>query len=128
MLVPGAALAEHLPPPAPAPADGPGMFAFADPDRLRPILAAAGWRDVEIASEHASILVGGGGSVDDAVEFLRTATQGRTMLAGADAATAARALASVRAALTPFADADGVHLDAAVWLVQAMAPQPRRAS
>ena len=44
MLVPGAALAEHLPPPAPAPADGPGMFAFADPDRLRPILAAAGWR------------------------------------------------------------------------------------
>jgi len=44
MLVPGAALAEHLPPPAPAPAGGPGMFAFADPDRLRPILAAAGWR------------------------------------------------------------------------------------
>jgi SAM-dependent methyltransferase len=123
MLVPGAALAEHLPPPpAPVPADGPGMFAFADPERLRPILAAAGWRDVEITSEHASILVGGGGSVDDAVEFLRTATQGRTMLAGADAATAERALASVRAALTPFADADGVHLDAAVWLVQAVAP------
>jgi SAM-dependent methyltransferase len=122
MLVPGAALAEHLPPPAPVPADGPGMFAFADPERLRPILAAAGWRDAEITSEHASILVGGGGSVDDAVEFLRTATQGRTMLAGADAATAERALASVRAALTPFADADGVHLDAAVWLVQAVAP------
>jgi SAM-dependent methyltransferase len=123
MLVPGAALAEHLPPPpAPVPADGPGMFAFADPERLRPILAAAGWRDAEITSEHASILVGGGGSVDDAVEFLRTATQGRTMLAGADAATAERVLASVRAALTPFADADGVHLDAAVWLVQAVAP------
>jgi SAM-dependent methyltransferase len=122
ILVPGAALAEHLPPPAPAPAGGPGMFAFEDPDRLRPILAAAGWQDVEITSEHASILVGGGGSVDDAVEFLRTATQGRTMLAGADAAAAARALASVRAALTPFADADGVHLDAAVWLVQAVAP------
>ena len=76
MLVPGAALAEHLPPPDPGPGDGPGMFAFADPDRLRPILAAAGWRDIEITSEHASILVGGGGSVDDAVEFLRTATHG----------------------------------------------------
>ncbi len=121
LLVPGAALAEHVRPPDPAPADGPGMFAFADPDRLRQILAAAGWRDVEITSEHASILVGGGGSVDDAVEFLRTATQGRTMLAGADPATADRALASVRAALTPHADADGVHLDAAVWLVQAVA-------
>ena len=122
MLVPGAALAEHLPPPGPGPGDGPGMFAFADPDRLRPILAAAGWTDIGITSEHASILVGGGGSVDDTVEFLRTATQGRTMLAGADAATAARALASLRAALTPFADADGVHLGAAVWLVQAVAP------
>jgi len=122
MLVPGAALAEHLPPPDPGPADGPGMFAFADPDRLRPILAAAGWRDIEISSEHAPILVGGGGSVDDTVEFLRTATMGRTMLAGADAATADRALASLRAALTPYADADGVRLGAAVWLVQAVAP------
>jgi hypothetical protein len=98
------------------------MFAFADPDRLRPILAAAGWRDIEIAPEHAPILVGGGGSVDDTVEFLRTATMGRTMLAGADAATADRALASLRAALTPYADADGVRLGAAVWLVQAVAP------
>jgi SAM-dependent methyltransferase len=122
MLVPGAALAEHLPPPPPPPAGGPGMFAFADPDRLRPILAAAGWRDVEISPEHASILVGGQGSLDDAVEFLRTATQGRTMLAGADPATADRALASVRAALAPHADADGVHLGAAIWLVQAAAP------
>jgi hypothetical protein len=98
------------------------MFAFADPDRLRPILAAAGWRDIEISSEHAPILVGGGGSVDDTVEFLRTATMGRTMLAGADAATADRALASLRAALSPYADADGVRLDTAVWLVQAVAP------
>ena len=44
------------------------------------------------------------------------------MLAGADAATASRALASLRAALTPYADAGGVHLGAAVWLVQAVAP------
>ena len=95
---------------------------IASVDRLRRILATAGWRDIEITSEQASILVGGGGSVDDTVEFLRTATQGRTMLAGADAATADRALASVRAALTPHADADGVHLGAAVWLVQAVAP------
>jgi SAM-dependent methyltransferase len=122
LLVPGAALAEHVPPPDPEPGDGPGMFAFADPDRLRPILAAAGWQHIEITSQHASILVGGGGSVDDAVQFLRTATMGRTMLAGADAATVDRAIASLRAALTPYADADGVHLDAAVWLVQAAAP------
>jgi SAM-dependent methyltransferase len=121
LLVPGAALAEHVPPPAGfGSGDGPGMFAFADPDRVRPILAAAGWRDIEITSEHRSILVGGGGSVDDAVRFLRTGSMGRTMLAEADADTVDRAVASVRAALAPYADADGVHLDAAVWLVQAV--------
>ena len=123
LLVPRAALAEHVPPPAGiGSGDGPGMFAFADPDRVRPILTAAGWRDIEITSEHKSILVGGGGSVDDAVWFLRTASMGRMMLAGADADTTDRAVASVRAALAPYADADGVHLDAAVWLVQAVAP------
>lgn len=123
LLVPGAALAEHVPPPAGyGSGDGPGMFAFADPDRLRRILAAAGWRDIEITSQHASILVGGGGGVDDAVEFLRTGSMGRMMLAGADAGTVDRAVASVRAALAPYADADGVHLGAAVWLVQAVAP------
>lgn len=121
LLVPGAALAQHVPPADFGSGDGPGMFAFADPDRPRQILARAGWRDVEITSEHASILVGGGGSVEDAVRFLRTASMGRTMLAGADADTADRALASLRAALARHADADGVRLDAAVWLVQALA-------
>jgi SAM-dependent methyltransferase len=123
LRLPGAALAEHVPPVAGFGAgDGPGMFSFADPDRVREILAAAGWQHVEITAEQAPILVGGGGSVDDAVEFLRTATMGRTMLARADPGTAGRAIAAVRDALGPYADADGVRLGAAVWLVQAAAP------
>lgn len=120
LLVPGAALAEHVPPAAvPGPGDGPGMFAFADPDRLSPILAEAGWRDVEITPEQLPILVGGGGSLEDAVGFLRAGSIGRTALAGADAGTVDRAIASVRAALAPYAHADGVRLGAAVWLVRA---------
>ena len=120
LLVPGAALAECVPPPVGFGSDdGPGMFAFADPDRVRAVLAAAGWRDIKITSEHRSILVGGGGGVDDAVAFLRTGSMGRMMLAGADADTADRALAAMRTALVPHTDNDGVHLGAAVWLVQA---------
>ncbi|MGH3255331.1 MAG: class I SAM-dependent methyltransferase [Streptosporangiaceae bacterium] len=122
LLVPGTALAEHVPLPAGfGSGDGPGMWAFSDPDRPREILAAAGWRDIEITAEHASVLVGGGGSVEDAVEFVRTGSMGRMMLAGADAGTFDRAVASVRAALAPYADADGVRLGAGVWLVQAVA-------
>jgi SAM-dependent methyltransferase len=124
LLLPQAALAEHVQPPGPGPGadDGPGMFALADPERIRSVLGAAGWRDVAVTSEQTPILVGGGGSVDEAAEFLRTGSMGRTMLAGADAATADQAIASVRAAISPYADAEGVHLGAAVWLVQAVAP------
>jgi hypothetical protein len=67
------------------------------------------------------IPVGGVGNVDDAVDFLRTGSLGRTMLAGADEETVARAEASVRAALAPFAVDDGVYLGAAVWVVRAVA-------
>jgi hypothetical protein len=55
------------------------------------------------------------------VEFLRTSSLGRTALTGAGPDTTARALASVRAAFAPHADDEGVHLNAAVWLVQAAA-------
>lgn len=121
LLVPGAALAEHVPPAGPAPGDGPGMFGLADPDRIRQVLAGAGWRDVKVTGRQASILLGGGGSLDETVEFLRTSAIGRTALSGAGPGTRARALASVRAALAPHAGDKGVHLNAAVWLVQATA-------
>jgi SAM-dependent methyltransferase len=121
LLVTGAALGEHLPLPDPAPADAPGMFALADPDRVRSILTDAGWRDIQLTAARTPMLVGGGGTVDDAVAFLRTGSLGRTMLAGADPVTAAQALDSLHAALTPHADSDGVRLSAAVWLVRAVA-------
>jgi SAM-dependent methyltransferase len=125
LTVPQAALAEHVPPPDDfGTQDGPGMFAFADDGRVRSVLAAAGWQDITVTPQRPSILVGGGGSVDDAVAFLRTATIGRTMLAGAGPATTDRALDSLRTALTKHSDADGVHLAAGAWLVQATAPAP----
>jgi SAM-dependent methyltransferase len=121
LLVPGAALAEHVPLPDLGSPDAPGMFALADRDRLHDILAAAGWRDIEIAPAHTPILIGGGGTLDDAVEFVRTGSMARTMLADKDPGTQARALSAVRAAIAPYLDADGVRLDAAVWLVRAQA-------
>jgi SAM-dependent methyltransferase len=123
LLVPRAALLEHVPPPAGfGSTDGPGMFAFAEPERVGEILTAAGWQDIEITSEHVSILYAGGGSVEDAAAFLRTGSTGRMLLAGADADTVDRAMASARTALARYADAEGVHLGAAVWLVRAVAP------
>jgi SAM-dependent methyltransferase len=121
LLVPGAALAEHVALPDAGPPDAPGMFALADPGRVRDVLASAGWHDISLTPVHTPILVGGGRTVDETVEFLRSGSMGRAALAGADPATEARALASVRTALASHADSEGVHLGAAVWLVHAVA-------
>jgi SAM-dependent methyltransferase len=121
LLVPGAALAEHVPLPDLGSPHAPGMFALSDPDRVRDILTDAGWREIDVTAAHTSMLLGGGGTLDEVVDFLRTGSMGRTLLAGIDPETETRAVASVRAALAPYAAADGVHLDAAVWRVRAIA-------
>ena len=121
LLVPGAALAQYLPLPDLGAPDAPGMFAFADPDRVRAVLAEAGWVDLLVEPAETTILVGGGGSVSETVEFLRTGSMGRTLLAGADAETEEKALAAVTESLRPHADDEGVRLGAAIWVVTARA-------
>jgi SAM-dependent methyltransferase len=121
LLVPGAALAQYVALPDVGAPDAPGMFAFSDPDRVRSILTSAGWRDVMVEPRDTTILVGGGGGVAETVEFLRSGSMGRTLLAGADEESQAKALAAVTESLTPYADGDGVRLGAAVWLVTATA-------
>ena len=120
LLVPGAALAQHVTLPDLAPPGAAGMLAFADPGRVRAVLSGAGWRDIDVVPRHTSMLVGGGGTLDDAVEFLRTGSMGRTALGGASVDTAERALHAVRDALAQHLTGDGVRLDAAVWCVSAV--------
>jgi SAM-dependent methyltransferase len=48
----------HLGPPAPRPAHEPGPMAFADPDYVRGILAAAGFAEIAIERAHPTILCG----------------------------------------------------------------------
>ncbi len=119
--LPRAAMLQHVPPPPAVPADAPGPLALADPDRTRQVLRDAGWHSVDIAPHETSLLLGGPGSVDGAVEFVRSSSTGQTLLAEVDAATASRALEAVRTALMPFAEVDGVRLPAAIWLVTARA-------
>ncbi len=120
LTVAAAALAGHVPLPEPPDPGTPGMFALAEPGRIQRVLGDAGWRKVTVTSEETLIPVGGG-SLDDAVAFLRTGTLGRAMLAAAGAATQARAILALRDALARRAGPGGVLLGAALWLVQAAA-------
>ena len=119
MLVPGMAVAEILPLPAPPEPGAPGPFAFGDPDYVRTVLRDAGFRAVELDPLVGSMLVGGGGSVDDTVAWLRGTSMARTLFRDADADTVARAVQAVRAALAAHEGPDGIRLGAAAWLVRA---------
>ena len=77
-------------------ADAPGPLALADPDRTRLLLRDAGWRDIELVPHETSLLLGGPGTLETAVEFLRAGSMGQSLLANVDTATAAIWLVTAR--------------------------------
>ncbi len=113
-----AVLADVDPPPPPDP-DAPGPFSFGARDRVAEILAAAGFGDIEIEPFTTEILVGGPGTVADAVEFMRSTGMGRLLLADPQAPGVRSALDGIGEALAAHVDADGVRLGAATWIVTA---------
>jgi SAM-dependent methyltransferase len=119
VAVPASAIIPITGPPEVPPPDAPGPFSFGDRDRVSGILTDAGFTDVTFDDVHVPVVLGGGLPLDDAVAFLAEGGMGKRFLGDADEPTVARALAAVRAALVPYASADGVRLDSAVWLVRA---------
>lgn len=107
---------------APADPDGPGPMAFRDLDRVRGLLAAAGFTAVDAALAQTELHHPGGVAavVDLASEVGPTARLLRERAAGeADRQAIAEDLA---AALQPFRSPDGVRIPAGINLVSARAP------
>ena len=119
MTVPALAVAEHVPLPDPPPPGTPGPFSFGDADLVRRVLDASGFVDVSVTPYEASLLLGGVGSVEHAVAFLRNTGMGRALLSEAPPDVVDTALTGVRDALAPHHDGDGVRLNAATWIVTA---------
>jgi len=120
MTLPMAAAAKHLPPPEPTAPGAPGPFAFADAERVRAILASAGFADVDLAPQD---MPAGGNALDAALDLaLRVGPLGR-MLREHPEADRDAAVADVRAALAAHARPDGrVFMDSATWIVTARNP------
>jgi hypothetical protein len=115
---PLAAVRDLLPSDFTLPAVGaPGPFAFADPDRIRAILDAGGWRDVVIA-RHDHMMRLGATPGEAAPRCLLIGPIARTVAGLTDAARA-EILARLAPALAPFATPDGIAVPAASWLVTA---------
>jgi SAM-dependent methyltransferase len=116
-LVPVEAAAPFLPPRPPAAKDAPGRFAFADPDRVRGVLARSGWRDIEIEPLDALTPV----SFDELMALsLRLGSLG-PVLRDQPAAVREQVHEVVADSLRPYVVDGVVPMTAACWLVAARA-------
>lgn len=117
LSVPRAAIASVVDLPAALDPDAPGPFAFADADRVRGILDAAGFDAIELTPHRAAINMGA--DLDEALELLRGTTIVRTALAGQPVEVVERAEPALVEALRPYATPGGVELPGAAWVVTA---------
>ena len=99
----------------------PGPFAFADPERVRGILEAAGFRDVAIDPFETPLEIGGpGGTLEQAVELVMGLGPMALALREAGPELRLRVMASVREAIAPYATPAGVKIGCAAWIVRAV--------
>ena len=99
---------------------GPGMFALCEPDEVTALLGSAGFDDVRCDSCTPTIALGGGGNVDDSVDFLFGMGMPRGLLGLVDASVRDDVLRAVRAELVDrYEEGVGISLGAAVWVVTA---------
>ena len=113
------AAAPLLPGPALRRPDGPGQFAFADPARVRAVLAAGGWQDIAIVPVDVACTFA---AADLPVYLARMGPLARRLETLADDALRAQVEAVVEAAFAPFVQGDVVRFDAACWRIDARAP------
>lgn len=97
------------------PSDAPSPFALSDPDRVRALLTAADFSDVQLQGLSEPMYFGP--NTDDAFRFV--CGQHAGMVRDLDPDTKALALEKLRASLTDHDTERGVVYDSAAWLIQA---------
>jgi SAM-dependent methyltransferase len=119
MALPAVTATQHVPLPELGPAGAPGPFSLGGADRIREVLAGAGYSEITIEPFETPMLIGGGCSCEEAVDFLRETGMGRALFAEAAPDAVERAVDAIITALQPHVTPDGVQLDAATWMVSA---------
>jgi SAM-dependent methyltransferase len=115
MYAAAVAAAPFVPLSPPSDPTAPGPFAFADPARVRGVLASAGWSEVSIEPFDTTV---GGSSLDEAVALaLRIGPLGAALREAPPAVDQVRP--AVRARLETYLTREGVMFPAAVWIVTA---------
>ena len=99
---------------------GPGMFALMDQDETTALLDSAGFNEVTMESLAPTILIGGGGTVDQSMEFLLGMGMARGLLGLAGAEAHDEVVEAVRSSFTKrYEPGVGVPFGAGAWMVTA---------
>jgi SAM-dependent methyltransferase len=94
-----------------------GPFGLADPDGLRSVLGAAGFRRVELEDLDAPFRFGA--DADDVARFAIGVGVLRPLIADLDADALERAVDALRTAMAAYETRDGVLLDSRTWIITA---------
>jgi SAM-dependent methyltransferase len=114
-----AALSAGVPAERPARPEDPGPFSFADPERIRRILAAAGFGEPEISEASFMLDVAAGGGLEAAVQQAMTIGSAAALLRKQPENLIAAARAAIEKALRPYERDGAVALSSSIWLVEA---------
>jgi SAM-dependent methyltransferase len=99
----------------------PGPFFLSDPARVRAILGDAGWTDVSLEPVEMPLDLGGGATLDEAVEYSFQIGPAARAMTDAPEALKPALQAALRQAFAPFATPRGVFMDGAAFIVRARA-------
>jgi len=97
--------------------DAPGQFALADPERVRKILAAAGWSSIGLTAIDVPCAF----PSSELIAYLTRLGPVAPVLRSADDALRARMIDAVRTAFSPLIHGEEVRFDAACWMISATA-------
>ena len=121
MMAPLQAVYRHVPKLPPQGPEDPGPFAFASEERVRHILADAGFKGVEMEPVALSFDIAIGRGLDAAVQAALQIGPCSRALDGHPPETRAAAAQSVKDMLTPYLRGDSVPLAGSIWIVTARA-------
>jgi SAM-dependent methyltransferase len=116
-VVPFEAVRSLLPPMPPPEPDVPGPYAFGNPERVRAIMTAAGWRDVTLTRQEIAIRLAPPGQIAEATEFVMRLGALARALADAEDALRARVAEALAEVLAGHDSAEGIHLTGSIWLI-----------
>ncbi len=114
-----AALSAGVPPAPPAGPDEPGPFSFADPERVKRILSAAGFAGLTVSPGEFALDIAAGGGLEAAVQQAMTIGAAAALLRKQPESLMGAARAAIEKALRPYERGGTVSLTGAIWLVEA---------